>query len=445
MLPESARVRIVGAGLAGSEAALVLSSAGVSVELIEMRPHRASPAHAGSSFAELVCSNSLGSEKPETGKGLLKAELRALGCNLLSIAESVRVPAGMALAVDRERFGERVTEAIAQRGNIRVNRCEQRSIPDESPAILACGPLPSEALGESIRAMFGSDGFYFYDAISPIVDASTIDPACSFIGDRYGDGVGDYLNLPMSKEEYDVFFEALMSARTVPARTFETEQHFEGCMPIEALGARGAETLLFGPFKPVGLRDPRTGSRPHAVVQLRKENVQGSMYNMVGFQTKLAWPEQARVFRMIPALRNAEFLRYGSVHRNSYIDSRHHLLPTLECRERPGLYFAGQVTGVEGYIESIASGFAAGTFVANSLRGESPPPFPADTMIGALLRFVTTPAEGAFQPMNANFGLLPEPAPGKKKERRGRQVAAALESIASYRSESFSFDPFCVK
>ncbi len=442
---EFSPVRIVGAGLAGSEAALVLSAAGIPVDLVEMRPLRSSPAHAGPNFAELVCSNSLGSEKLETGKGLLKAELRVLGCNLLHMAETVRVPAGMALAVDRDRFGARVTEAVCGRDNIRVIRSEQLAIPEVLPAIIACGPLPSESMGEAIHALLGGEGFYFYDAISPIVDASTVDPDCSFIGDRYGDGIGDYLNLPMSKEEYDAFYEALMSARTIPAREFETERHFEACMPIEALGARGPETLLFGPFKPVGLRDPRTGLRPHAVVQLRKENVQGSMYNIVGFQTKLAWPEQARVFRMIPALRNAEFLRYGSVHRNSYIDSRHHLLPTLECREKPGLYFAGQVTGVEGYIESIAAGFAAGFAVACRLRGEAPPVFPADSMTGALLRYVTTPAPGRFQPMNANFGLLPEPVPGKKKERKGRQVSQALESIGRFRSESFSFDPFCVK
>lgn len=440
-----APVKIVGAGLAGSEAALVLSAAGLPVELVEMRPVRSSPAHAGSSFAELVCSNSLGSEKLETGKGLLKAELQALGSNLLEIGDKVRVPAGMAMAVDRERFGERVTSEVMRRGGIRVERAEQTAIPDDPVVILACGPLPSDALGESIRGLLGGDGFYFYDAISPIVDAATVDPSCSFIGDRYGDGVGDYLNLPMSSDEYDAFYAALMSSRTVPSREFEQERHFEACMPIEALGARGADTLLFGPLKPVGLRDPRTGQRPHAVVQLRKENAEGTMYNLVGFQTKLAWPEQARVFRMIPALRNAEFHRYGSMHRNSYIDSRRHLLPTLECRERPGLYFAGQITGVEGYVESIASGFAAGMAVARRLRGEPEATFPRLSMIGSLLSFVTTPGDGVFQPMNANFGLLPEPPKCKKKERRARQVALALDSVARFRSESFSFDPLCVK
>jgi methylenetetrahydrofolate--tRNA-(uracil-5-)-methyltransferase len=438
-------VKIIGAGLAGSEAALLLSAAGIPVELVEMRPHRTSPAHTGASFAELVCSNSLGSEKIETGKGLLKAELRALGSNLLAIADTVRVPAGMALAVDRERFGARVTSEVARRNDIRVERVEQLAIPDDPVVIVACGPLPSDAMGDAIRELLGGEGFYFYDAISPIVDAASVDPACSFVGDRYGDGVGDYLNLPMSKDEYDTFYEALMSARTVPAREFEKERHFEACMPIEALGARGPDTLLFGPFKPVGLRDPRTGLRPHAVVQLRKENAEGTMYNLVGFQTKLAWPEQARIFRLIPALRNAEFHRYGSMHRNSYIDSRQHLLPTLECRKRPGLYFAGQITGVEGYVESIASGFAAGMSVARRLRGEPEAHFPECAMIGALLSFITTPGEGLFQPMNANFGLLPEPASCRKKERRGRQAADALASVVRFRSESFSFDPLCVK
>jgi methylenetetrahydrofolate--tRNA-(uracil-5-)-methyltransferase len=444
-MPSLTPVKIIGGGLAGSEAALLLSAAGIPVELVEMRPQSSSPAHAGASFAELVCSNSLGSEKVETGKGLLKAELRALGSNLLAIADTVRVPAGMALAVDRERFGERVTTEVERRAGIRVARSEQLEIPEDPVVIMACGPLPSEALGEAIRTLLGGEGFYFYDAISPIVDAATVDPACSFVGDRYGDGVGDYLNLPMSKDEYDAFYEALMSARTVPSRGFEEERHFEACMPIEALGARGPDTLLFGPFKPVGLRDPRTGLRPHAVVQLRKENAEGTMYNLVGFQTKLAWPEQARVFRMIPALRNAEFHRYGSMHRNSYIDSRRHLLPTLECRERPGLYFAGQITGVEGYVESIASGFAAGMAVARRLLGEPEARFPSTAMIGALLAYVTTPGDGVFQPMNANFGLLPEPPSCKKKERRARQAALALDSAARFRSESFSFDPLCVK
>jgi methylenetetrahydrofolate--tRNA-(uracil-5-)-methyltransferase len=442
---EAVSVKVIGAGLAGTEAALVLSAAGIPVELVEMRPLRSSPAHTGSSFAELVCSNSLGSEKTGTGKGLLKSELRALGCNLLAIADRVRVPAGMALAVDRVRFAEAATEAVAARPSIRVERREQDSIPEEPLVVLACGPLPSEPMGEAIRSLLGAGGLYFYDAISPIVDAASVDPAFSFAGDRYGDGTGDYLNLPMSKEEYDAFYEALMSARTVAPRGFEEERHFEACMPIESLGARGADTLLFGPLKPVGLRDPRTGLRPHAVVQLRKENAEGTMYNLVGFQTKLAWPEQARVFRMIPALRNAEFHRYGSLHRNSYIDSRIHLLPTLECRERPGLWFAGQVTGVEGYVESIASGFAAGVAVARRIRGEAEAPFPSDTMIGALLRFVTTPGEGAFQPMNSNFGLLPEPPACRKKERRERQAARALASVSRFRSESFSFDPLCVK
>jgi methylenetetrahydrofolate--tRNA-(uracil-5-)-methyltransferase len=441
---EERPVKIVGAGLAGSEAALVLAAAGVPVELIEMRPLVASPAHRTDRFAELVCSNSLGSEQLSSGKGLLKAELNLLGSNLLALASVARVPAGKALAVDRERYGGLVTAAVRRRPEIRVTIREETAIPDDPVVVLACGPLPSESMGAAIRSLLGEDGFYFYDAISPIVEASSIDPSCSFVADRYGEGTGDYLNLPMSKEEYEAFFAALMSARTIAPREFEEERHFEACMPIEALGARGGDTLLFGPLRPVGLRDPRTGDRPHAVVQLRKENLAGTMYNLVGFQTKLAWPEQARVFSMIPALKNAVFLRYGAMHRNSYIDGRRHLRPSLECRERPGLFFAGQVTGVEGYVESIASGFAAAVGAFAAVRGEAAPAFPVESMTGALLTHITTPGEGRHQPMNANFGLLPDPGPGKKKEKKDRQAARALEAIARFRRESFSFAPLCV-
>lgn len=438
-------VVIVGAGLAGSEAALVLSSAGIPVELHEMRPAVSSPAHRTGLFAELVCSNSLGSEQAESGKGLLKAELSIMGSNLLALAARARVPAGKALAVDRERFGTLVTEAVRSHPGIRVVEGEVGSIPQSPLVLLACGPLPSDAMAASLRDFLGGEGFYFYDAVSPIVDASSIDPEASFVADRYGHGTGDYLNLPMTREEYERFYEALTGARTVPAREFEDERHFEACMPVESLAARGPETLLYGPLRPVGLRDPRTGERPFAVVQLRKENVAGTMYNIVGFQTKLAYPEQARVFRLIPGLRNAVFLRYGSLHRNSYIDARRHLTPTMESRERRGLFIAGQVTGVEGYVESIASGFVAALSVAARATGKDFPPLPPETMTGALLRHVTTPSAGTPQPMNANFGLLPEPPPGKKKERKARQVARALEAIARFRSESFPFDPLCVK
>jgi methylenetetrahydrofolate--tRNA-(uracil-5-)-methyltransferase len=444
-LPDG-KVTVVGAGLAGAEAALVLSAAGISVDLWEMRPGVSSPAHRTGWFAELVCSNSLGSEETQSGKGLLKAELRELGSNLMALADRARVPAGKALAVDREIFGRMVTGAVKARPNIRVTEREARSIPDAPVAILACGPLPSDALSSSIRGLLGDEGYYFYDAISPIVDAATIDMEAAFRADRYGAGAGegDYLNLPMTREQYEAFLSALLSARAVPAREFEEERYFESCMPLETLARRGPGTLLFGPMRPVGLADPRTGRIPHAVVQLRKENAAGTMYNLVGFQTKLAYPEQERVFSLIPGLSRATFLRYGSVHRNCFLDARRHLHPWLECRRRPGLFFAGQITGVEGYVESIASGFAAGVAAAAAVAGKEHPAFPAASMIGSLLRHITMPGTGGGQPMNANYGLLPEPPPGRKRERKARQAAAALSAITEFRRSVFIFDPLCV-
>ncbi|MDX1814938.1 MAG: methylenetetrahydrofolate--tRNA-(uracil(54)-C(5))-methyltransferase (FADH(2)-oxidizing) TrmFO, partial [Thermodesulfobacteriota bacterium] len=306
--PLPPRVTVVGAGLAGSEAALVLSASGTAVDLFEMRPGVSSPAHRTGWFAELVCSNSLGADRTDSGKGLLKAELRALGSNLLFLADRVRVPAGKALAVDREAFGRMVTEAVRARPDIRVWEAEAREIPDDPVVILACGPIPSVAISESIVALLGGTGLYFYDAISPIVDASSLEMDRGFFADRYGPGSGDYLNFPMTRLECEKFLSALLSARVVPAREFEKERYFESCMPIEVLARRGPDTLLFGPMRPVGLRDPRTGEVPHAVVQLRKENEAGTMYNLVGFQTKLAYPEQERVFSLIPGLGRAKFL-----------------------------------------------------------------------------------------------------------------------------------------
>ncbi|MBI5342402.1 MAG: methylenetetrahydrofolate--tRNA-(uracil(54)-C(5))-methyltransferase (FADH(2)-oxidizing) TrmFO [Deltaproteobacteria bacterium] len=442
-LPENG-VTVVGAGLAGSEAALVLSAAGVPVEIVEMRPAVSSPAHRTAWFAELVCSNSLGSEEPSSGKGLLKAELRELGSNLMSLARRARVPAGKALAVDREIFGRMVTEAVRSRPDIRVREAEARSIPDAPLVILACGPLPSDALSASIGSFLGDAGYYFYDAISPIVDASTIDLQAAFTADRYGAGEGDYLNLPMTRGQYEDFLSALLSARTVPAREFEEERYFESCMPLETMARRGPETLLYGPLRPVGLRDPRTGKTPHAVVQLRKENAAGTMLNLVGFQTKLAHPEQERVFSLIPGLSRAKYLRHGSVHRNAFLDAPRHLHPWLECRKRPGLFFAGQVAGVEGYVESIAAGFVAAVSAAARAQGREPAAFPEASMTGALLRHIAAPRKGEFQPMNANFGLLPEPPSGKKRERKAKQAAAALSAIAEFRKSFFKFNPLCV-
>ncbi len=442
--PES-RVAVVGAGLAGSEAALLLSAAGVAVDLFAMRPAVSSAAHRTGLFAELVCSNSLGSDAVDSGKGLLKAELRALGSNLLAVADRTRVPAGKARAVDRGAFAARVTEAVRSRPNVRVTTDEVRRIPDDPLVVLACGPLLPDALAAAVADLLGDDGLYFYDAISPIVDAASVDHAAGFFADRYGAGGGDYLNLPMDRERYEAFLAALLAARVVPAREFEEERYFESCMPIEVIGRRGPETLLFGPLRPVGLRDPATGRTPYAVVQLRKENAAGTMYNLVGFQTKLAYPEQERVFSMIPGLSRAAFLRHGSVHRNAFVDARRHLHPWLECRRRPGLFLAGQITGVEGYVESVASGFVAGASAAARAAGEEPPLFPPASMIGALTRHITSPGPGAFQPMNANFGLLPEAPSGRKRERKARQAAAALDAIGSFRRDFFKFNPLCVK
>ncbi len=443
--PPEPRVTVVGAGLAGSESALVLAAAGVAVDLVEMRPLASSAAHRTGLFAELVCSNSLGSDAVDSGKGLLKAELRVLGSNLVALAERARVPAGKALAVDRDAFAAAVTDAVRARPEVRVATAEVRRIPDDPLVVLACGPLPPDALAAAIRDLLGDDGFYFYDAISPIVDAATVDSGAGYFADRYKAGTGDYLNLPMDRDRYEAFLAALLSARVVPARDFEEERYFESCMPVEVIARRGPETLLFGPLRPVGLRDPATGKTPYAVVQLRKENAAGTMYNLVGFQTKLAYPEQERVFSMIPGLARAKFLRHGSVHRNAFVDARRHLHPWLECRTRPGLFFAGQVTGVEGYVESIASGFVAAVSAAARALGAEPPSFPVASMTGSLMRHITTPGPGPFQPMNANFGLLPEAPPGPKRERKSRQAAAALDAIAAVRRNVFKFNPVCVK
>jgi methylenetetrahydrofolate--tRNA-(uracil-5-)-methyltransferase len=425
-------VTIVGAGLAGSEAALLLSDAGIPVELIEMRPDRLTPAHRTGWFAELVCSNSLGSEEATSGKGLLKEELRILGSPLTRLAGSVRVPAGKALAVDRELFGRRVTEAVRSRPGVVVRSGEVAAIPDGPLVVLACGPLPPDRLAGSLREFLGDGGLYFYDAISPIVEAGSVDREAAFVADRYGAGSGDYLNLPMDRAQYEAFLAALLSARTVPLRDFEEPKYFEGCMPVEEIARRGPETLLFGPLRPVGLRDPATGKVPHAVVQLRKENAAGTMYNLVGFQTRLARPEQQRVLSMIPGLSKATFLRYGSVHRNSFLDARRHLHPWMESRKRAGLFFAGQFTGVEGYVESIASGVVAAAAAAARARGGEPRAFPRESMIGALMAHITTPGPGEPQPMNANFGLLPEAPARRKRDRKVQKAEAALEAIRRF-------------
>lgn len=431
-MPEGPRVCVVGAGLAGSEASLRIARAGVGVDLFEMRPGRSTEAHRTGWFAELVCSNSLGSEEIVSGKGLLKEELRILGSALLPVADASRVPAGKALAVDRERFARAVTDAVRSAPGVRVVEEEVKEIPDAPLVVLACGPLAPEPVVSAIRGLLGDAGFYFYDAISPILDAATIDPGAGYVADRYGVGTGDYLNLPMDRERYAMFLEALLSAKTAPLRDFEEPRYFEGCMPVEEIARRGPETLLFGPLRPVGLRDPRTGRIPHAVLQLRKENAQGSMYNLVGFQTRMTYPEQKRVFALVPGLENAEFLRFGSVHRNGFLDARRALSPCMELRGRPGLFFAGQITGVEGYVESIASGLVAGASAAARALGREPRPFPPESMVGALMAHVTAPGKGDPQPMNANFGLLPEVAVRGKKDRKGRKAEIALDAVRMF-------------
>ena len=414
-------VTVVGGGLAGVEAAFACVKLGVKVKLYEMRPVSTTPAHRTALFGELVCSNSLKSDSPDTASGLLKAEMRILGSVLLRVAEATRVPAGSGLAVDRELFAKKVTELVESHPFIDVFREEIEEIPSDRPCVIATGPLTSKKLSRSIAEFLGSKNLSFYDAIAPIVDGETIDYSKAFWGDRYGKGSGDYLNCPLSKEEYEAFYQALVMAECVPFKEFEEPKFFEGCMPIEEMAKRGKETLLFGPMKPVGLVDPRTGKRPYAVVQLRREDAKGSMFNMVGFQTKMKWPEQKRVFRMIPALRNAEFLRYGSIHRNTYINSPKVLKPTLQAKMDDGLFFAGQITGVEGYMESAATGIIAGINASRIVKGEDAIVPPEVTMIGSLLRYISNEGIEDFQPMNANFGLLP-PLDRRVRDKRKKRL-----------------------
>jgi methylenetetrahydrofolate--tRNA-(uracil-5-)-methyltransferase len=407
------RLIVIGGGLAGTEAAWQAAERGIDVVLYEMRPQRNTPAHTTDQLAELICSNSLGSNLPDRASGLLKAELRLLNSLIVRAADATAVPAGGALAVDRDRFARLITERIAQHPRIELRREEVKSIPGE-PCIIASGPLTADDLANDIARLTGQQHLYFYDAIAPIVEADTIDLAIAFRQSRYErasdeQAEGDYLNCPFTQEEYDTFVAALVTAERIELRDFEREdaKFFEGCLPIEVLAKRGSAALAFGPMKPIGLRDPRTGKRPYAVVQLRQDNLAGTLYNLVGFQTNLKWPEQKRVFRLIPGLGNAEFLRYGMLHRNTFINSPALLRPTMQFRTRADLFFAGQITGVEGYIGNAASGLVAGLNAARLLQGETAIEFPATTMVGALCRYVTHADPGAFQPMKANYGILP--------------------------------------
>ena len=427
------RLTVIGGGLAGSEAAWQAAQRGVDVILYEMRPEVMTPAHVSGDLAELVCSNSLGSNLEDRAPGLLKAELRQLNSVILACADETAVPAGGALAVGREAFARLVTERVAGHPRITVVRQEVRTIPD-GVVVIATGPLTSDALADEIAALTGQDHLYFYDAMAPIVTYESIDQSKVFRASRYGRG-DDYINCPMSEVEYDAFVEALLAAETIPLRQFEREDEhfFEACLPVEVIARRGRMALAYGPLKPVGLTDPRTGRRPFAVVQLRQDNLAATLYNLVGFQTNLKWGEQERVFRMIPGLEHAEFVRFGQMHRNTFIHSPDLLDPTMEFRARPGLFFGGQITGTEGYIASAASGLVAGLNAARLMRGQPLLTFPPTTMIGALCHYVTT-ARGEFQPMKPNFGLLPSLArmPRRKRDRHRAYAERALRDLESF-------------
>jgi methylenetetrahydrofolate--tRNA-(uracil-5-)-methyltransferase len=434
-------VTIIGAGLAGSEAAWQAAGLGCSVELWEMRPQRETPAHRTEHFAELVCSNSLGNLALETASGLLKEELRRLGSVILRCADANPVPAGGALGVAREDFPRAVTQTVRSHPNIRVVRKEATHIPD-GPTVVATGPLTSDALAKKIEDLSG-ETLYFYDAASPIIHRDSLDDSIIYRASRYGKGEAAYLNCPMTEEQYYAFVEDLAAAELSPIKDFEEDMYFEGCLPVETIARRGKDTLRFGPMKPVGLPDPHTGGIPYAVVQLRQDDAEGRLYNIVGFQTRLKWGEQRRVFRTIPGLQNADFARMGVMHRNTYLPSNHMLEATMRIREALGeapLFFAGQLTGVEGYVESTAMGHIAGTNAARIARGEEPLTMPRGTMMGALSHYITTKA-GTLQPINSNWGLVPivpKRENGRrlsKPERRQRQARMALSTLDEFMRE----------
>ncbi|MBS4022439.1 MAG: methylenetetrahydrofolate--tRNA-(uracil(54)-C(5))-methyltransferase (FADH(2)-oxidizing) TrmFO [Dethiobacter sp.] len=432
-----AELTIIGGGLAGAEAAWQAAWAGVRVRLVEMRPGKMTPAHHSGDLAELVCSNSLRAASLENAVGLLKEEMRRLGSLIVSEADKNAVPAGGTLAVDRQSFAKGVTEAVCSMDNVTRVESEAIEIPATGPVIIATGPLTSEKLAEDIARLTGQEYLYFHDAAAPIVTLESIDLDKVFRASRYGKGSADYLNCPMDSVQYKVFYDELITAEVYQARC-ETgeEKFFEGCMPIEVMAARGRETILYGPLKPVGLTDPRSNNRPYAVVQLRQDNAAATLYNLVGFQTRLRWPEQQRVFRLIPGLEKAEFVRFGVMHRNTYLNSPRILLPTLQYIKRADLFFAGQITGVEGYVESAAMGLLAGINATRLIKNTDPLIPPDETAHGSLCRYITSADPENFQPMNVNFGIFP-PLPGRiaKKERKLAYAVRALEKLETWRKD----------
>lgn len=430
-------VTIIGAGLAGSEAAWQAANAGVKVTLYEMRPKKSSPAHHTEQFAELVCSNSFRAKGLGNAVGVLKEEMRQFNSLIMSAAAKHEVPAGGALAVDRHLFSAEVTKQLKNHPNITVVNEEITEIPTDGITVIATGPLTSESLAKSIVEMTDSEGLYFYDAAAPIIEKSSIDMDKVYLKSRYDKGEAAYLNCPMSKEEFYAFREALVEAEVAPLNSFEKETYFEGCMPIEVMANRGEKTMLFGPMKPVGLEDPKTGKRPYAVVQLRQDNAAGSLYNIVGFQTHLKWGEQKRIIQMIPGLENAEIVRYGVMHRNTFMNSPELLLPTYQAQGDERLFFAGQMTGVEGYVESAASGLLAGLNAARLAQEKAPLIFPRETAMGALAYYITHTDAKHFQPMNVNFGIIADlPERIRDKKERNEQIAQrALAHIETIKQE----------
>ncbi len=438
-MKDRTQITIIGGGLAGSEAAWQSAERGTSVRLCEMRPVRPTPAHRSPHLGEIVCSNSLKTDEPGTAPFLLKEELRRAGSLLIDIAHQVAVPAGSALAVDREKFAEEVTRRLQAHPNIEIVREEVTDLPDEGVVIIATGPLTSPALSEAIATLTGSEHLYFYDAISPVVEAETIDHRIAFRAARYGKGGDDYINCPMTEEEYARFYEALINAESVPLQEFEKTGYFEACLPIEELARRGRDTLRYGPMKPVGLTDPRTGKQPFAVVQLRQENLLADSYNLVGFQNHLKFGEQKRILQLIPGLESAEFLRFGQVHRNTFICAPRLLNQTLQLRQQPRVLFAGQISGVEGYIEAMATGLMAGVHAARIIQGGEPVAPPRATAMGSLTNYLANAETKNFQPMNITFALLPPLTEAerrrvrRKKERHQLQVDTGLRAFEEWR------------